>query len=100
MEVEIKDQPNVFISQIETEFQQRVFKVIDFLEEWGSMLRMPYSKNIGKNIFELRIIGKHNVRLIYTFKFNKAIIFYGFYKKTERISIRDLHEIERRHSIL
>lgn len=63
------------------------------LEEYGNYLRMPYSKYILPGIFELRVGGTYNIRLIYTFHNNSAIVFYGFIKKTKKISHKEIQNI-------
>jgi hypothetical protein len=79
------DQPADFWKNMEDDTRGKIFRLTDLLKQFGSNLRMPYSKNIDKNIFELRIRGKINIRLIYTFKDDRAVIFYEFIKKTQRI---------------
>jgi phage-related protein len=51
---------------------------------------MPYSKALGKGLFELRIVGTINVRFIYTFYDNKIWILHGFIKKTNKIPKQDI----------
>lgn len=65
-------------------------RTIDLLEMFGHELGLPHSKNITKNLFELRIRGIQEVRLFYTFYNRQAIILHGFVKKTERIPLREL----------
>lgn len=67
---------------------------LDLLKNYGYNIRMPYSKNVLPGIFELRVGGVYNVRLIYTFSQGCAIIFYGFMKKTEKIKRRELKIIK------
>lgn len=45
---------------------------------------MPYSKKITINLYELRIKGKQEIRLFYTYKNNKIIILSGFIKQTNK----------------
>lgn len=100
MEVEILAQPQHFIEKVEPYGHGRIFRVVGLLRQAGHLLRMPYSKNISRDIFELRIIGKQNIRLIYSFKNGKAIIFYAFFKKTEQINGKDFKELMRRYKHL
>lgn len=66
----------------------------DLLKNYGHNIRMPYSKNILPGIFELRVGGVENIRLIYTYSYEAAIIFHGFEKKTEKIVTRELDLIK------
>ena len=73
---------------------------IKLLGDHGHILRMPYSRYIIPEIFELRIVGKDNIRLIYTFKSDVAIIFHAFVKKTEGISLHEMHIIKQKFNSL
>ena len=64
----------------------KVFRDLKLLEEKGNELRLPYSKNLGDGIFELRTIqGNNIVRNLYFFIIGKKIIItHGFRKKTQK----------------
>ncbi len=63
---------------------------MELLECFGNKLGMPYSKKIDENLFELRIRGSQEVRIIFTFSKNKAILLHGFIKKEQKIPKRHL----------
>jgi hypothetical protein len=44
-----------FINSLEKKTISKTIRTIELLEMFGSELRMPYSKKIDDNIFELRI---------------------------------------------
>ena len=79
-----------FIRSLEKQTIAKVLRAIDLLEQFGHELTMPHSKKIGPRLFELRARGVQEVRVIYTFFQNSAILLSGFIKKTERISLKDL----------
>jgi phage-related protein len=66
------------------------------LEEFGHTIRMPYSRYVLPGIFELRTMGRDNVRLIYTFKNNEAIVFHAFLKKTESMTFYEISIIKQK----
>jgi phage-related protein len=80
-----------FIRSLEKPTISKVLKAIDLLEEFGNLLRMPHSKNVGGGVFELRARGKQEVRLLYGFRNQNAHIVHGFVKKAQRISTRELN---------
>ena len=50
-------------------YQKRLAKLFGYLENLGSELRMPHSKNLAPNLFELRDTGKGpGYRVFYCFK--------------------------------
>ncbi|MEK7184661.1 MAG: type II toxin-antitoxin system RelE/ParE family toxin [Patescibacteria group bacterium] len=79
-----------FILDLDREVYLRVLKTIHLLIEQGNTIAMPDSKSLGKGLFELRIVGKSHVRLLYIFHKNKAYIIHGFIKKAWRINSRDI----------
>jgi hypothetical protein len=49
----------------------KVSRSIDLLKEFNYRLGMPYCKKISKDLYELRLIGKTNLRILYTFNKNR-----------------------------
>ena len=63
MEVIPTKKVNEFICLLNTPADRRTRKMIDMLSLYGNELRMPYSKSLGKGLFELRILGNIQVRI-------------------------------------
>lgn len=72
----------------------KVLRMLDLLEEGGPTLRMPYSKKISSNLFELRIRGKVEVRVFYCFKGSLIHPLHAFIKKTQSTPRRELEVAE------
>src|SRR3989338_6361835 len=79
-----------FIENLDDETSARVDRTIGVLERVGHLIAMPDSKSLGKGLFELRIHGRRQVRIIYLFKKGKAYIVHGFVKKTGQILYGDM----------
>ena len=89
-----------FLTKLEKPTTAKVLRAIDLLERFGNQLGMPHSKNIGRKLFELRIRGKQEIRLIYTFHNNKAMVLRGFIKKSQKITRKELGLIQQKLSAL
>lgn len=89
-----------FIISLEERTQSKVFRLLDLLGKLGHELRLPYSKQIQKGLFELRIRGIQEVRLIYMFFDGGAMVLHGFVKKSEKISQKDLELAMKRKKLL
>jgi phage-related protein len=89
-----------FIDSLELKVRGKIRKRFIMLEEFGHMIRMPYSRYILPGIFELRTMGKDNVRLIYTFKDNEAIVFHVFLEKTESMTFHEISIIKQKFNNL
>jgi len=94
MQVIITEEVRHFLLSVEKTAYAKIEKQIELLRIFGYMIRMPYSRFVLPGIFELRIIGKTNLRLMYTFHSGSAIVFCAFVKKTNEISEKDMHRIK------
>ncbi len=84
------DRLEQWMATLEKQTIAKILRTIDLLEQFGNQLGMPHSRKVDKRLFELRVRGKQEVRLLYMFHKNQAVILHGFVKKSERIPNRDL----------
>ena len=80
MEVFLLAEVKIFLQTLEEQTFAKVLHVIDLLEEFGADLRMPHSKPLGKGLYELRVRGFQEVRLLYAFRTNSAVIVHALCK--------------------
>lgn len=73
-----------FIKKLDKLAIAKVLRTLDLLERFGSRLGMPYSKCIDKGLFELRIHGRQEVRIMYCFHNGEAVLVHAFIKKTQK----------------
>lgn len=91
MEIAFFDEKvEIFVAKLEKPTIAKVLRTIDLLERFGNQLGMPHSKNINRRLFELRIRGQQEIRLIYAFHENKAVILHGLLKKSQKIPQKEL----------
>ncbi len=100
MNVIILEDVRNFLLEIDENNRSRANRFIIVLKSFGYLIKMPYSKNILPRIFELRVDGTHNIRLIYTFHNNSALIFHAFMKKTEQINLKEIKSIRVKYNNL
>lgn len=79
-----------FITLLEKPTIAKVLRTLDLLETFGNKLSMPHSKPLKDGLFELRVRGVHEVRIIYTFHQKNIILLHGFIKKTDKIPAKEL----------
>lgn len=58
--------------------------MVDFLEKYGPFLGGKFTKKLRKDLFELRITGKEQIRILYTAKASNIILLHVFKKKTQK----------------
>lgn len=100
MRVIILEEVKNFILDLDKKDRARCTIYKDLVQTAGYSLRMPYSKNILPNIFELRVGGSKNIRLIYCYTGDLVCIFYAFTKKTEKIEIKEMNIIRQKYKNL
>jgi phage-related protein len=79
-----------FISSTEEYAQAKVLRSLDLLEKYGLSIGMPHVKKVEKELFELRVRGKQEVRILFCMRREKLIFLHGFIKKTNKIPIKEL----------
>jgi len=65
--------------------------MVGVLSQKGYEVRMPYSKQLDNNLYELRIRGKREIRIFYCFKVNKIVLLHGFVKKTQKTPDKEIN---------
>jgi hypothetical protein len=78
----------------------KTYRIMNVLKIAGAEIGFPQSRALSLGLFELRIRGTQEVRLIYTFHRNSAVILCGFLKTTHRIPRRILTLAHQRKSQL
>jgi|SRR3989344_3506045 len=79
-----------FIQGLEERTQAKIDRLIGFLAQEGPMLGMPFTKKVGPRLFELRVLGTSNIRLLYTYKGTILWIVHAMSKKRDTIPSRDM----------
>ena len=78
----------------------KVLRLINLLEKFGNYLEYPHSRKISDNIFELRIRGVQEVRIMYAFCSNDtAVLLRGYIKKTPKMPKRELELTQKRLAV-
>ena len=85
-----------FILSLEKSTIAKVLRVIDLLEKFGHQLGLPHSKKMSANLFELRIRGRQEVRIFYTFQKGSVVMVHGFVKKSQKIPKREINQAKRK----
>lgn len=89
-----------FIASLQAQAYARTLRTIGLLVQYGHVLTMPHSKHVESRLWELRVRGKQEVRLLYTFHNERAIILHGFVKKSQKTPASDLQLARNRKKML
>ncbi|MBI2463282.1 MAG: type II toxin-antitoxin system RelE/ParE family toxin [Candidatus Spechtbacteria bacterium] len=89
-----------FLSSINTDSSAKSYRQIKLLRTFGDKLRMPYSRQISTNLYELRVHARQEVRLLYCFYKQKAVILHVFIKKSQKTPKKEISIAQGRISAL
>lgn len=75
---------------VDNKSKARVFSIFNIIERGGLRdCRLDTRKIVGTDVWEIRIIQKKSIRLIYAVeKQQRVIILHGFYKKTQKTPLK------------
>src|SRR3989338_11349734 len=87
-----------FIDHLNSKAKSKIINAIDLLGEFGIRLSLPHSKRMSRsNLWELRILGKNNIRILYVAIIGKTfLLLHGFQKKKQKTDRRDIKIAESR----
>jgi phage-related protein len=86
----IHEDINRFIQNLNDQSYAEVLRILELLEDKGHEIRMPYSKKIFQDIYELRITSVQNIRIFYTFCNNEIFLLHIINKKSQKLSKKDI----------
>jgi phage-related protein len=86
----IKNDVYNFLLSFEDDLVAKILGLLELLDEFGVRLGPPKLKKINNDIYELRIVGKVQIRIFCTFTSNKIIILHAFIKKSQKIQQKEL----------
>ncbi len=81
-----------FIDSLTHQQQTKILRIFQYIQEYGLTAHLPQIKKLtGTPLWEIRILGKHNLRILYVIpKENLVLILHGFIKKTAKTPKKEL----------
>lgn len=75
-----------FLDSINTKQQSKVIRIITTIEKYGLTSANPHLRKIENTpLWEIRILGKDNIRIFYvSIISNEIILLHGFIKKSQK----------------
>lgn len=86
----------VFLSEQDGATKAKFFHLYDLLCEYGPRLALPHTKRITKNISELRIRGKTEVRIFFASIGGTYVLLHAWKKKTQKTPQKEFRIAQRR----
>ena len=78
------------INLLEPSLRGRLINTLLRLEKYGPYLTLPFSKKISSDLYELRVVAKIQLRVIYCLQGGKAVLLNCFIKKSQKIPQKEM----------
>lgn len=79
-----------FVKAQNFQTKSKIIHLIDLLQKHGPILGMPHSKKLISKLYELRIRGKQETRILYCFKKEKIYLLHAFKKQTQKTPRKEM----------
>lgn len=85
-----------FIEKLDLEKINQTVHLIDLLSRYGHLIGNNYIKKIRGELYELRVPGKIQIRVLFTFDGQTVVLLHAFKKKSNRIPLKEIATAARR----
>lgn len=81
-----------FLDSLSEKQQVKVLRIIQYIKDYGLIAVIPHTKKLkGTPLWEIRFLGKDNIRIIYIVPLKETVLLlHGFIKKSQKTSLRDI----------
>jgi len=79
-----------FVKSLNESTIAKVSHETDLLEKHGPRLSMPHSKKLTTDLYELRIRGRQEIRIIYSFIKNDIYLLHAFKKQKQQTPRKEI----------
>lgn len=88
-----------FIDSCTKRQQVKILRILQHLGEYGAQAVIPHLKKLsGTPFWEIRILGRDNIRIIYVIEIEKMIVLlHGFFKKSKKTPRKEIQLCYQRH---
>lgn len=82
---------NEFIKKQNPAVRSKIIHKIRLLKQYGNKLGMPHARMLGRELYELRIRGKEELRIFYCFEKQTIYLLHAFKKQTQDTPQKELN---------
>jgi len=82
-----------FIDSLSLKQQAKVLRIFQYIEEYGLQTVLPHVKKLsGLPLWEIRILGKDNIRIFYVVLLKETVLMlHGFIKKSQKTPQKEIN---------
>lgn len=91
-----------FLDSVRPVQKTKALRILFHIREYGLEVAIPHIKKLaGTPIWEIRILGREGVRILYVMqKEREIVLLHGFLKKTQQTPVREISIAEHRYQEL
>lgn len=88
-----------FIDSLPNKQQTKILRAFKYVKEYGLSVPLPQVRKItGSPLWEIRILGKYNLRVLYVIPVkNTLLALHGFIKKTNKTPRKEINTALKRY---
>lgn len=81
-----------FLDSLSKKQQRKLIRIFTYVQEYGLTTAIPHIKKLhGTPLWEIRILGQDNIRVVYAILFaDRIILLHGFLKKKQKTPVKDI----------
>ncbi len=79
-----------FFYNQQVQAQSKILRLFELLQIYGSQLGMPHARQLGFSLYELRVRGREELRILYCFKQKTVYLLHAFKKQTQKTPQKEL----------
>jgi phage-related protein len=81
-----------FINSLSVQQKRKVIRLLNSIEEYGLSSAISHVKKLtGTSLWEIRLLGQDNIRVLYCLVLSDSIlVLHGFLKKTQQTPSREI----------
>lgn len=81
-----------FLESLSKQQKSKIFRIFFTIEQYGLLAILPHTKKLtGTPLWEIRVLGKDNVRIIYVSLIQDSIhVLHGFIKKKQKTPQKEI----------
>lgn len=89
-----------FLNTLSGKQQGKILRIFSCIRDYGLDSVIPHIKKLtGTPLWEIRILGKDNIRILYiSFQKDGIVVLHGFIKKKQKTSPREIQTAINRHN--
>lgn len=85
-----------FMKHLSSDSASEMLRVVELLETYGHNLSMPHAKPIGNGLWELRIVSKRPLRVLYGFCEREVVLVHALKKQKTALLPQDVKIAKKR----